>query len=555
VTGSRNSWVELEAEQQWGNYPTRLPEILEVLLCFFDSILEREAEMSNDAAQTTSIWMAEASSQSPLRASTHTDVCIVGAGISGMTTAYLLARRGKSVVVLNAGSIGGGETGRTSAHLSNALDDRYDELERLFGERGALLAAASHTAAIDCIEAIVAEERIACDFERLDGYLFVAPEESKDVLDREIGAVHRAGLTDVEWVDRAPLQYFDTGRCLRFPRQGQFHPLKYLSGLAQAIRREGGQIFTGTHAEEIQGGSPARIKTRAGPVVTADDVVVATNTPINDPLIMHTKQYAYRTYVIGVQIPRGSVTKALYWDTSDPYHYVRIHSGDDGRGQPHDLLIIGGEDHKVGEKGDGNQRFAELYRWTRKRFPMVQNIEYQWSGQILEPADSLAFIGRKPQGTPNVYIATGDSGHGLTHGTIAGILLTDLILGQPNPWACLYDPLRLRSIATTDFLVENLSVLVHYADWLTGGEVSSAEEIKPGEGRILRRGLTKIAAYRDENGVLHERQAICQHLGCVVSWNSTEKSWDCPCHGARYDALGRVINGPANRNLVGGDKS
>jgi glycine/D-amino acid oxidase-like deaminating enzyme/nitrite reductase/ring-hydroxylating ferredoxin subunit len=510
--------------------------------------------MSSHSAQTTSIWMAETLSQSPLYASTHSDVCIVGAGIAGMTTAYLLARQGKSVVVLDAGSIGGGETGRTTAHLSNALDDRYYELERLFGERGARLAATSHTAAIDCIEAIVAEEHIACDFERLDGYLFIPPEGSKDVLEREISAVHRAGLTDVEWVDRAPLEHCDTGRCLRFPHQGQFHPLKYLNGLAQAIRREGGQIFTGTPAEDIQGGSPARIKTRAGPVVTADHVVIATNTPINDPLIMPTKQYAYRTYVIGVQIPHAAVTKALYWDTSDPYHYVRIHSGGDGRGQAHDLLIIGGEDHKVGEKGDGDERFAKLYRWTLRRFPMVQTIEYQWSGQILEPADSLAFIGRKPLDAPNVYIATGDSGHGLTHGTIAGILLTDVILGRQNPWACLYDPSRLRSLATTDFIVENLSVLAHYADWLTGGEVSSAEEIKPGEGRILRRGLAKIAVYRDENGVLHERQAMCQHLGCVVSWNSTEKSWDCPCHGTRYDALGHVINGPANSDLIGGDK-
>jgi glycine/D-amino acid oxidase-like deaminating enzyme/nitrite reductase/ring-hydroxylating ferredoxin subunit len=508
--------------------------------------------MGSDPGQTMSIWMAEMSSRSPLEASIHADVCVIGAGITGMTTAYLLARHGPSVVVLDDGPIGGGETGRTTAHLSSALDDRYDELERLFGERGARLAAESHTAAIDRIEAIVAEENIACDFERLDGYLFIPPDESYDVLEREIAAAHRAGLTDVEWVDRAPLEGFDTGRCLRFPRQGQFHPLKNLNGLAQAIFRDGGRIFTDTHADDMQGGTPARIQTRAGPVITADHLVVATNTPVDDPLIMHTKQYAYRTYVIGVQIPRGSVTKALYWDTPDPYHYVRIQSGDERQRQAHDLLIIGGEDHKVGEKDDGNERFAALHRWAQRRFPMMQTIEYRWSGQILEPADSLAFIGRKPQDAPNVYIATGDSGHGMTHGTIAGILLTDLILGRQNPWAGLYDPSRLRSIATSDFLVENFTVLAHYSDWLTGGEVSSSEEIRPGEGRILRRGLTKIAAYRDENGVLHERQAICQHVGCVVAWNSTEKTWDCPCHGSRYDPRGRVINGPANRDLVGG---
>jgi glycine/D-amino acid oxidase-like deaminating enzyme/nitrite reductase/ring-hydroxylating ferredoxin subunit len=510
--------------------------------------------MSRDQTQTRSIWMAEASSLSPLRTSTHTDVCIVGAGIAGMTTAYLLARHGKSVVVLDAGAIGGGETGRTTAHLSTALDDRYYELERLFGEGGAQLAAASHAAAIDRIEAIVAEERICCEFERLDGYLFVPQTESKDVLDREFGAARRAGLADLAWVDRAPLKHSDTGPCLRFPRQGQFHPLRYLNGLAQAILRDGGQIFTGTHVAEIRGGSPACVRTRDGPIVRADDVVVATNTPINDPLLMHTKQYAYRTYAIAVHIPCGSVTKALYWDTPAPYHYVRIQSGDDGRGRTHDLLIVGGEDHKVGEQDDGDERFASLYCWTRDCFPVARDIAYRWSGQIIEPADGLAFIGRKPQDAPNVYIATGDSGHGMTHGTIAGMLLTDFILGRQNPWASLYDPLRSRPFFTRDFIVENLNVLARYTDWLTGGEVSSAQEINTGEGRILRRGLTKIAAYRDDRGVLHERQAICQHLGCVVAWNATEKSWDCPCHGARYDALGRVVNGPANSDLVGGNK-
>jgi glycine/D-amino acid oxidase-like deaminating enzyme/nitrite reductase/ring-hydroxylating ferredoxin subunit len=488
---------------------------------------------------------------SPLGAHARAEVCVVGAGIAGLTTAYMLAREGRSVIVLDDGPVGGGETGRTTAHLSNALDDRYYELERMFGEGGAHLAAESHTAAIDCIERVSREEEIDCDFERLDGYLFVPPDCSKDELECEIEAARRAGLAGVEWVDRAPIEDFDTGRCLRFPRQAQFSPLKYLGGLARAVTRDCGRIFTGTHADEIRGGSPARVTTRGGHVVTAGAVVVATNAPVIDRLLVSTREGKYRTYVIGAHVPRGSVTKALYWDTPDPYHYVRLQTVKNDNGDAaYDLLIVGGEDERTGDHDDGDERFAELYRWTRRRWPMIGKVEFQWSGQIVEPTDSLAYIGRMPLDQANVLIATGDSGHGMTHGTIAGILLTDLIQGRSNDWAGLYDPSRLGSVTTTDFVNENLNVLAHYTDWLTGGEVDSAREIEPGEGCILRRGLTKIAAYRDEDGVLHERQAVCTHAGCPVSWNSTEKSWDCPCHGSRFDRYGRVVNGPANRNLA-----
>ncbi len=422
-------------------------------------------------------------------------------------------------------------------------------LENLFGERGARLAAESHTAAIDKIEEIVSKEGIECDFERLDGYLFVPPDCSMDVLEREIAAARRVGLDDVEWVDRAPIADFDTGRCLRFPQQGQFSPLRYLDGLARAVVRCGGRICTATHADEIRGGETAYVKTSGGHVVTAAAVVVATNGPVNDTIFVSTRQGKYRTYAIGAHVPCGSVTKALYWDTPDPYHYVRLARPASGKSD-YDILIVGGEDERAGAHNDGDKRFAELYRWTRKRFPMIGKIEFCWSGHIVEPVDGLAFIGRMPLDEPNVFIATGDSGHGLTHGTIAGILLTDLIQGRRNEWAGLYDPSRLTSVLTADFLTEGLTVAAHYTDWLTSGEVGSAEEIKSDEGCILRRGLAKIAAYRDEQGVLHERQAICTHLGCVVAWNSTEQSWDCPCHGSRFSKYGSVIHGPANTDLV-----
>jgi glycine/D-amino acid oxidase-like deaminating enzyme/nitrite reductase/ring-hydroxylating ferredoxin subunit len=510
--------------------------------------------MESNSGQTLSIWVAtaEVPAHSSLNENTHTDVCIVGAGIAGMTTAYLLAREGKSVVVLDDGRIGGGMTERTTAHLTNAIDDRYFEIARLHGEKGARLAGQSHTAAIDRIEAIIAEEAIDCEFERLDGYLFVPPGESKEVLERELKAAHRAGLTEVEQVDRAPIASFDTGMGLRFPRQAQFHPLKYLSGLSRAIERDGGRIFTGTHASKMEGGAQARVETSDGFVVTADAIVIATNTPINDIVTIHTKQAPYTSYVIGARVPGGSVTRALYWDTPDPYHYVRVQSVSSEDGNPYDVLIVGGEDHKTGQEEDGRERHARLEAWARERFPQIEGIEFRWSGQVMEPVDGVAFIGRNPGDPRNVYIATGDSGMGMTHGTIAGILITDLIMKRECSWAPLYDPSRKTLRAPLEYLKENLNVAAQYVeDYLTGGDVASVEEITAGEGAIIRRGLTKVAVYRDELGALNECSAVCPHLGCIVSWNGVEKTWDCPCHGSRFDHHGRVINGPANSDLAG----
>ncbi|MBA2733941.1 MAG: FAD-dependent oxidoreductase [Acidobacteria bacterium] len=515
--------------------------------------------MKSDSGQTTSIWMAtakEIESDGQLAEDMSVDVCIVGAGIAGMTTAYLLAREGKRVVVLDDGAIGGSMTGRTTAHLVNALDDRYYELERLHGEDGSRLAAESHTAAIDRIEAIVKEEGIECGFERLDGYLFAPPDESKKQLKDELEAAHRAGLTEIEMIERAPIKDFDTGKCLRFPNQAQFHPLHYLAGLARAIRRDGGRIHTGTHADKIEGDKKsARVETSDGRVITSFSIVVATNTPVNDRFAIHTKQAPYLTYVIGARVPRGSIPKALYWDTPDPYHYVRLESinaenNETGETEEYDVLIVGGEDHKTGQADDANKRFGYLQRWTRTRFPMIGEIEFQWSGQVMEPIDGLAFIGRNPMDEENIFIATGDSGNGMTHGTIAGILLTDLIMERENEWEKLYNPTRKTLKALPEFASENLNVAAQYVDLVTPGDVDSIDEIKPGDGAIIRHGLKKVAAYRDDAGTIHERSAVCPHLGCIVDWNSKEKTWDCPCHGSRYDAYGKVFQGPANSDLA-----
>jgi glycine/D-amino acid oxidase-like deaminating enzyme/nitrite reductase/ring-hydroxylating ferredoxin subunit len=499
-------------------------------------------------SKSRSVWMELAVPPShPVDRSFETDVCVVGAGIAGLSTAYLLACEGKSVVVLDDGPIGGGMTERTTAHLSNVVDDGYVTIERLHGEQGARLACESHTAAIDRIEAIVATERITCDFERVDGFLFQAPGQSVEQLEEERLAALRAGLVGVERIERPSVPVLEPGPCLRFPRQAQFHPLKYLTGLMQAIERRGGRIFTDTHVETVQGGEHAVIEIRQGHVLLAQSVVVATNTPINDMVVVHTKQAPYTTYVIGAGVPKDSVPTALYWDQADPYHYVRIQKGAATNGR--DVLIVGGEDHKTGQADDGKERHLRLERWARERFPMIEQIEYRWSGQVMEPIDGIGLIGRNPSDEANVYIATGDSGMGMTHGTIAAMLITDLILGRTNAWTTLYDPARKSLKAAGTFVQENLNVAAQYGDWLSSGDVESEDHIPKGTGAILRHGLQKIAVYRDEGGVLHRCSAVCPHLKCIVAWDSIEHSWNCPCHGSRFNAYGKVLNGPAKADL------
>jgi glycine/D-amino acid oxidase-like deaminating enzyme/nitrite reductase/ring-hydroxylating ferredoxin subunit len=461
----------------------------------------------------------------------------------------LLAREGRSVVVLDDGPIGGGQTERTTAHLASAIDDRYFELERIHGEQGARLAAESHSFAIDQIERIAQEEKIECDFRRVDGYLFVPPEESTDILDRELEAARRAGLHGVTKIARAPISTFDTGPCLLFPKQGQFHPLKYLNGLARAIERLGGKIFTGVHAKSTEAGPPAVVSTTQGHKITASSVVVATNTPINDMFVIHTKQFPYATYVIAGRVPKDSIPAALFWDTLDPYHYIRVQPAERMDPNQDDLLIVGGEDHKTAQAEDMDQRHQRLEVWARVRFPMLKNIEYRWSGQVMETVDGLAFIGHNPRDKSNIYVATGDSGMGMTHGTIAGMLIRDLIVGRENPWQKLYDPSRKSLKTLWEFAKENVNVAAEYTAWVTPGEVGSADEVAPGCGAIIRDGLKKLAVYCDDHGHCHKMSATCPHLGCIVEWNTVEHTWDCPCHGSRFDRLGNVINGPANIGL------
>ncbi len=472
------------------------------------------------------------------------DVCVVGAGLGGLTTAYLLMKEGKKVCILEDFEIGSGQTSRTTAHFTTALDDRYFVLEKIHGARGAQLAAESHAAAIKKVENIVHEENIDCDMMRVDGYLFGAEDTTEETLFKELEATHRAGLFSVNLTTRAPIDSFDTGPALHFPRQLKLHPLKYLKGLSECLLQGGCQIFTNTHVVEVRGGENSFVKTKTGHTVHAKAVVVATNTPINDLLAIHTKQAAYRSYVISAQIPKNSIPIALYWDTTNPYHYVRVESG-----TKHDLLIVGGEDHKTGQNKNPSDCYYRLEKWMRDRFPMTQEIIYRWSGQVMEPVDGLAYLGHNPQDKNNVYIITGDSGNGMTHCTIGGMLITDQIMGRNNEWELLYDPSRMSIKATSKYLKENLNMAAQYKDWFNDRPFEDVEDLVWGEGTVFRSGLRQVAVYKNQEGRLEFLSAACPHLGGVVHWNTAEKSWDCPCHGSRFNCHGKVIEGPAIQDL------
>ncbi len=506
--------------------------------------------MPHAPRETTSIWLDSTLRNSgadaapgPRELLSQSGVCVIGAGIAGLTIAYLLQRAGHKVQVLEAASsIAAGETGRTTAHLSSVLDDNFCRLEQLFGTDGMRLAVASHAAAIDCIQAIIETEHINCDFERLDGLLVAATPIERKFLEKEAGALRRAGFSRMQAQESVRTgQILVDGPALRFPDQATFHIGRYMHGLARAFAQHGGHLAFGARVIEARGGRSAHVKLASGERLGAQHVIVATNTPFNDRVTMHTKQAAYRTYVVGVEVPKDSFPSFLLWDMADPYHYVRR-----VRGDVCDVLIIGGEDHKTGQADDAGERYLRLERWARERFAGLGELRYQWSGQLMEPVDALGFIGRNPLDDDNVYIVTGDSGDGMTHGTIAGMLIGDLISERPNPWERLYDPARKSMKAAGTYLGENANFVGHMVrDWVRGGEVQDRADIAPGEGAILREGLSTVAIYRDSGGDLHEVSAVCTHLGCLVQWNGGEQSWDCPCHGSRFSVDGAVLHGPA----------
>ena len=494
---------------------------------------------------STSLWMNidVAPDARPLFQNERCDVVVIGAGIAGISTAYELALRNRSVIVIDRAKIAGGMTARTTAHLAPLCDDLMSEFKKLRGLEIAKVFYESQAASVDRIEEIQKTEKIVCDFRRLDGYLFQGHGMPADVIDKELEVVREVGAP-VHRLVGVPLKGCEDRQVLRYPRQGTFHPLKYLAGLVRACEKRGVRFFSETAVEEVTEEKGVVTVTTSRAVITASDAVVTTNSPISDRFALHTKMAPYRSYAMGFAIPRGALPDALYWDTEDPYHYVRLQPGEGKE----DIVIVGGEDHKSGEADDANKRFARLERWVRPLIPALGAVTHRWSGQVLDTIDYAGFIGRDP-GSDHIYVSTGDSGQGITHGVMGAMLNTALIVDGTSPWAETYEPSRKPVPAIKNYLTENVTVVKNFAEYVAPGEIGSADELKPGEGAILRRGLQKIAAYRDPKGSLHLHSAACTHIGCHLHWNSFETCWDCPCHGSMFDVDGKPLNAPTISGL------
>jgi glycine/D-amino acid oxidase-like deaminating enzyme/nitrite reductase/ring-hydroxylating ferredoxin subunit len=484
---------------------------------------------------TESLWVDAPSTAYPRldRDKLAVDVAVVGGGISGVTTALLLKLAGKKVALLEARRIGSGVTGGTTGHLTEAIDTRYRDLERSFGADGAALVASSSRVAIETIADLDARFGAGADFTRVPGYLFTENEKERDAIDQELACMQRAGLSAAS--SSVPLP-FAVAAGLRVDNQAQFHPLKYLHALAARIPGDGCYVFEQTRVHNVDEGEPCSVHVAQGPSLRADRVVLATHSPLNQA-VLQTKVAQYRSYVVSGRV--ADPVPGLFWDTADPYHYVRSHR--DGAGAE---LIVGGEDHKTGIGEHSDAPFERLLEYAA-RFGL-RSPRFRWSAQVVEPVDGLPFIG-KNAGAERVFVATGFSGNGLTFGTLAGIILRDACLGAFNPYAELYDPGRLKPFTKlASFLSENVDYPLHLlSDALKAPTARSLDEIPKGDGRIVRVDGRRVAAYRDDDGRLHAVSPICTHLGCHVAWNGAEKSWDCPCHGSRFNVDGNVLDGPA----------
>ncbi len=470
------------------------------------------------------------------------DVCVIGGGIAGLTAADNLKKAGQRVAVIEMGRIGRGETGHTTAHLTQMLDIDYRKLISDFGLAGAKLVDNSVRTAIDKIENNVSSKQIACDFRRVAGWQYTEKRAEIEQIETEAEAAAQIGI-EHELVDEMPWPR-KIARGLRLDRQAQFQPISYLASLAKDIDGGGSYIFENTRMTEVHEGEPCRVVTDRGAIL-AKNVIVAANVPSSNRLFLQTKIASYRTYAIAVRETNPTDLGNLFWDVDDPYHYVRSAAFN---GVPH--LIIGGEDHKTGHDEHTELHFKKLEEWAHERFH-VDAITHHWSGQVVEPVDGLPYIGRNSM-SDHVFVATGFSGNGMTFGTVSGILISDLILGIENPWAEIYQASRVKPLASIkNYLSENIDFPSHLiADRLTPAKESDTHHLRENQGAIVRIGGKKLAAYRDPEGELHVMSPVCTHLGCHVQWNDAETSWDCPCHGARFGPKGQLLNGPAVSDLA-----
>ena len=466
------------------------------------------------------------------------DVAVLGGGIAGLTAALLVARSGASVGLVDAGKVAQGVSGHSTAKVTSLHSLTYADLASSRGEDHAHVYGEANEAGLATIARFTRELAIDCDFRRRPNFTFTESGDEVDQVREEADTAARLGLP-ASFVEETDLPWGVAG-AVRFEEQAEFHPCKYLVGIAQAVRGEGGEIYEHTRAVDVKDGDPCSVRLENGRELRAGHVIVATHFPFLDRSGFFARIHPERSYAIAVRI-RGAVPQGMYIDTQG--HSLRSQPAPGGDGE---LLLVGGASHKVGQ-GDEAERYRYLDRYARERFD-VTSVDYRWSTQDNIPLDSVPYVGKLAPFSKRVLVATGFRKWGYANGTAAAIILADAVKGREHPWVPTFDSTRLGPpSAAVPFVKENVNVgRRFFQDRLRRG---SAADIAPGEGAIVRDGLRQAAVHRDERGELHALSARCTHLGCIVQWNSAERSWDCPCHGSRFGTDGRILQGPAVERL------
>jgi glycine/D-amino acid oxidase-like deaminating enzyme/nitrite reductase/ring-hydroxylating ferredoxin subunit len=495
--------------------------------------------------RNTSLWQKNtsgAAASDGLDTSRTFDALIVGAGITGVTTALLLQKAGRSCILVDAHNPGYGTTGGTTAHINTFADTTFAEVESKFSEEAAKLFADSIAGSVRLIHEHVETYEIDCDFEWKKGYVYSQTDKETKELDDIFDSSLRAGVK-VEITSQVPVNA-EFQKAIVFENQAQFHPLKYIQGLLSEFEKLGGVTLGNTLIDDIKTEDGVHIASATSREIKAKTVVYATHIPPGGVNVLHFRNAPYRSYVIAATLTNDEYPEDLVYDMQEPYHYFRTHEID---GQKY--LIAGGHDHKTGH-GDPEQSFTDLINFTKQCYP-VKDIYTQWSAQYYVPADGLPYIGKSPGASDGIYTATGFNGNGMILGTVSAMVLSDIILNGKSEYEDLYNPARIKPIAGfTEVIKENADVVGRFiGDRFGAQEIDSVAQLPVDSGEIVELDGQKLAIYKDPTGKVQALDPVCTHTHCIVNWNNAEKSWDCPCHGARFDTDGTVLTGPARRNL------
>jgi glycine/D-amino acid oxidase-like deaminating enzyme/nitrite reductase/ring-hydroxylating ferredoxin subunit len=484
------------------------------------------------------VWIAtsESTDYGALEDGLHVDTAVVGGGIAGITTAAKLDAAGQTVALVERDRILNGVTAHTTAKVTSLHGLIYDRLIDTFGEENARQYAAANQAAIEDIADTVESRDIDCGFGRAPAYTYVTPEADRRPVRAEVDAARQLDLP-VSYVEEIELPY-EINAAVRFDDQAHFHPRKYLLELARSVAEGEGHIFEETTVDDVEDGAPCEVSTDRG-TVHADDVVVASHFPVEDDALYFSRMRPKRSYVVAASLA-GDQPAGLYYDPNEPYFSIRPHALDDS------LVLFGGQNHRTGHGDSTEERYRKLEQRVRDHFD-VDEIEYRWSTQDFVSVDKVPFVGRAAPQVSNVYVATGFGGWGMTNGTAAGSVLADEILGRDSPWSELYDPNRFKARASkSELLSHNKHAMKHFFSGYVDSQPDLDRlDLQPGDAGVYEFDGDPVAVYRDDDGEIHARSAVCPHMGCLVSWNDGERSWDCPCHGSRFGVDGEVLDTPA----------